>query len=237
MTELLSEVVEAHGGIGRWSSYKRLAAELSIGGHIWQQKRQPDLLDTMTSVMDLRQERVSMRRRSHPRHRMTFSSSRVTFEEADANVVESCYNPRSTFSNQSAETPWNEFQVAYFSSSAVWTSLVAPFLYTYPGFYSEELEPCEFEGEVCRRLRVTFPDSVVTHTREQIAYFGPDGLLRRCDNVIEVLDVRTVNRASAYKDFQGIRIPTVHEIFYDKQRTGEPSGALVQIRISDVSFS
>lgn len=237
MTELLAEAVEAHGGIGRWSEYRRLSAELSIGGAIWQQKRQAGLLDRMTSVLETHEEKVWMSRASHPRHRMTFSSGRVTFEEADADIVESCYNPRSAFRNQSAESPWNEFHVAYFSSSAVWTSLMAPFLYTYPGFESEELEPCEYEGEQCRRLRVTFPDSVVTHTREQIACFGPDGLLRRCDNVIEVLEIRTVNRASRYRNFQGIRVPTLHEIFYDDDRTGEPADLLVQIEICDAWFS
>jgi hypothetical protein len=237
MAELLAEAVEAHGGIGKWSRYRRLAAELSIDGEIWSQKRQPHLLNQMTSVMDLHEERVSMRRRTHPRHRMTFAASHVTFEEADTDIVESCYNPRGAFLNQSTDSPWNEFHVAYFSSSAVWTSLVAPFLYTYPGFTSEEIDPCEYEDESCRRLKVSFPDSVGTHTREQIAFFGPDGLLRRCDNVIEVLGARTVNRASAYRDFQGIRIPTLHEIFDDSERTGEPSEVLVRINVSEILLS
>jgi len=34
-------------------------------------------------------------------------------------------------------------------------------------------------GEQWRPLKVIVPDSIASHSREQVAYFGPDGLLRR----------------------------------------------------------
>ena len=37
------------------------------------------------------------------------------------------------------------------------------------------------------RLKVTFPDSVNSHTRQQISCFGPDGLLRRHDFTIDII--------------------------------------------------
>jgi len=39
------------------------------------------------------------------------------------------------------ETPWDDTDVAYFSSEALWTYLTVPFLYTYPGVVTEELIP------------------------------------------------------------------------------------------------
>jgi hypothetical protein len=39
--------------------------------------------------------------------------------------------------------------------------------------------PIEVDGETWRRLKVTFPDHIKSHTRQQISCFGPDGLLRR----------------------------------------------------------
>ena len=34
-------------------------------------------------------------------------------------------------------------------------------------------------GETWRRLNVTFPTRIITHSSKQVFYFGADGLLRR----------------------------------------------------------
>jgi hypothetical protein len=64
---------------------------------------------------------------------------------------------------------------------ALWTYLTQPFLYTYPGFAVQEIEPWEEDGEDWRRLKVIFPDTIASYTRAQVSYFGTDGLLRRHD--------------------------------------------------------
>ena len=38
-----------------------------------------------------------------------------------------------------------------------------------------------------RPLRVSFPNGIASHSREQISYFGPDGSLRRHDYRVEVM--------------------------------------------------
>ena len=40
---------------------------------------------------------------------------------------------------------------------------MAPFLYTWPGFETEELAPWEENGEVWRPLKITYPDSIASH--------------------------------------------------------------------------
>jgi hypothetical protein len=45
----------------------------------------------------------------------------------------------------------------------------------------------EAGGETWRRLKVTFPDDIKSHIRQQISCFGPDGLLRRHDFTFDVL--------------------------------------------------
>jgi hypothetical protein len=57
----------------------------------------------------------------------------------------------------------------------------------YPGFRTEEIEPWMESDESWRRLKVTFPDDIASHTREQVTYFGPDGLMRRHDYSVDVL--------------------------------------------------
>jgi len=49
--------------------------------------------------------------------------------------------------------------------------LTTPFLYTYDGFITEEISPIQVNGETWRRLKVTFPESVKSHT-----YSGPRNL-------------------------------------------------------------
>jgi hypothetical protein len=76
---------------------------------------------------------------------------------------------------------------AYFASEALWTYLTSPFLYTYPGFESEEIEPWHENGEEWRGLKVTFPDHIASHTKTQITHFGPNGLMRHRNYAVNIL--------------------------------------------------
>ena len=88
-------------------------------------------------------------------------------------------DPEASFEGQEQFTPWDDLHVAYFSGEALYTYFNTPFLCTYEGFSGEEILPIQVDGETWRRLKVTFPDSVKSHTKTQIFCFGPDGLLRR----------------------------------------------------------
>src|SRR6202041_539269 len=91
------------------------------------------------------------------------------------------------FAAHTQETPWDTLHAAYFNGYALWTYLTQPFLYAYPGFKTMELEPWEEAGETWRRLKVVFPEQIASHAREQVTYFGPDGLMRRHDYAVDVL--------------------------------------------------
>ena len=117
-----------------------------------------------------------------------FTPQRVASETEDGRLLEARDDPRSAFDGQRWETPWDDLHVAYFSSYALWTYLTIPFLYTCPGFVTEELPPWHEDGETWRPLKATFPNSVASHTREQVSYFGEDGLLRRHEYTVDVMD-------------------------------------------------
>ncbi|MEV5147162.1 hypothetical protein AB0L14_22815 [Streptomyces sp. NPDC052727] len=89
-------------------------------------------------------------------------------------------DPRASFPND-LHAAWDDLHVAYFAGYAMWTYLTSPFTFGSDGFKAVELSPVTVEAETWRRLRVTFPDHIATHCREQVFYFGPDGLLRRHD--------------------------------------------------------
>lgn len=41
MTDLLAEVLEAHGGVARWNAFSRVEATIVTGGKLWDLKGQP----------------------------------------------------------------------------------------------------------------------------------------------------------------------------------------------------
>jgi hypothetical protein len=117
--------------------------------------------------------------------------------------------------------------------------LNVPFLYKQDGFATEEITSIEVDGEVWRRLQVTFPDHIKSHTRTQISCFGPDGLLRRHDYTVDILGGATgLNYASGYRDVDGIVIPTKRRIYAfegNYQPVWDP--LLVRIDMGEITLS
>src|ERR1700736_6344959 len=174
MNDLLELAVEAHGGLKRWSQLTNVRASLSVTGKLWQLKAQPDVLKDIVIEAQLKLQQLTTQLIGKNR-RAVFTPDRVSIESESGIIEEARAEPRSAFQGQRLETPWDNLHVVYFNSYALWTYLTIPFLYTYPGFVTEELATWQENGEDWRALKVRFPDC----TREQISYFGPDGLLRR----------------------------------------------------------
>jgi hypothetical protein len=239
MNDLLEMAVEAHGGIKRWNEFNTLRAELSIGGAIWEVKQQPGLLSDKTFEIQTKQERLSITPFSSPGQSAVFVPSRQTLETSDGTIVESRDDPEASFAGQVRETPWDKFHVAFFASEALWTYLTLPFLYTYPGFACEEIDPWEENGEQWRRLKVTFPDRIVSHSKTQITHFGPDGLMRRHDYTVDILGGSTgANYSTNYRNFQGLMMPTTRRIYaYDEAMQKIPEPLLVSLDFGMLTFS
>ncbi len=238
MTELLDFAVQAHGGMERWRQLGSIRVAASITGAIWFVKGQGDALKDVVLTVDTRAERVVIDFPGQNR-RAIFTPSRIVIETADGTVIAAREDPEASFVGQQRETPWDDIHVIYFVGEALWTYLNTPFLYTRDGFATEEISPIEVDGETWRRLQVTFPDDVKSHTRTQISCFGPDGLLRRHDYTVDILGGATgLNYASAYREVDGIIIPTKRRIYAyegDYQPVWEP--LLVGIDMGEIAIS
>jgi hypothetical protein len=235
MSDLLTEAIEAHGGLDRWKQFGVLEASLSVGGAIWGFKGQPGLFDKVTFEIDLHQERVTVDGFSGE-GRLFFTPDRLMLETRDGRPLQSRDNPRVAFTGHGADTPWDRLHAGYFCSYALWTYLSSPFLYTQEGFETEEIDPWKEDGETWRRLKITFPPSVASHSRVQITHFGADGLIRRHDYSVDVMDGATgANYASDYREFQGIKVPTTRRVYaYDQNLRKIPEPLLVAIDIHNV---
>jgi hypothetical protein len=238
MSELLDLAVKAHGGLERWKRVKSVKVAASITGGIWYVKGKPDCLKDVVMTCDTQAERLVMDFPGQDK-RSIFEPERILMERVDGSVLEARYDPERSFDGHRRETPWDDVHVAYFSGEALWTYLTTPFLYTYAGFETDEIAPIQVEGETWRRLKVTFPDYVKSHTREQISCFGPDGLLRRHDYTVDILGGATgLNYASEYRDVDGIVFPTKRRVYAyegDYQIVKEP--LLVAIDMGEITLS
>jgi hypothetical protein len=239
MNDLLAFAIEAHGGLDLWNSFTALKAEVSIAGAIWDFKQQPRLLRDKVFEIQTHEEHLTITPFIAPDKRSVFVPDRLVLETLDGTVVETRDDPEAAFAGLSFETPWDKFHVAYFASEALWTYLTLPFLYTYPGFDSEEIEPWHEDGEQWRRLKVTFPDDIASHTKTQITHFGPDGLMRRHDYTVDILGgTPGANYSTNYRDFQGIMMPTTRRIYaYDGAMQKVPEPLLVSLDFGALTFS
>jgi hypothetical protein len=237
MNDLLSTAIKAHGGMDRWNKVTSVEITASITGAIWHVKQKPDILQSVVMTADTRSERLTTVFPGQDK-RSVFEPDRVVIERADGTPVKARDDPEASFAGQELNTPWDDIHVAYFSGEALWTYLNTPFLYARDDFATEEIAPIEADGETWRRLEVTFPDTVKSHTRKQIFCFGADGLLRRHDYTVDILGGGTgLNYATGYQNVEGIMFPLIRRVYAytgDYQRVPEP--VLVAIDIKDVKL-
>jgi len=217
MTEpLLEKVLDAHGGLGLWSGLTKITAHLSIGGPIWAAKGWADALVKETVEIETKTERSVFSPFTKPGLRSVFEvgPERVTIESAGGGVVERRVDPRRAFKGFIRYTPWDILHLGYFVGYGIWNYLTAPFVFTYPGVEAREIDPWDEAGQTWRRLHVTFPASIATHSPRQVFYFDADGLQRRMDYVTEILGSTLVGHYTAqHRSFGGLVVPTWRRVF------------------------
>jgi hypothetical protein len=186
MLVTLRRVIEAHGGLENWNKHKALSVDLVVGGMLWGLKGQAGKLERTNVTVGLGEGWASHHPFEPDNRRTRFSPDRVAIEDAQGKVLEELAAPRASFAGHALETPWTEPQVAYFAGYAMWTYLNLPFLVLHEGVEVEELPIWRENSEAWRPLRLTFPDTIATHSKVQTIYAGEDGLLRRHDYTVEI---------------------------------------------------
>ena len=237
MTPLLQIAIDAHGGLKRWEEVRTIVVSASITGAIWAIKGQPDYLDDIVMRVDTHRQHIVTEFPKQDK-RLSFEPDRISLEMPKGHISQERENPEASFGGQLRETPWDPLHVAYFQGEALWTYLNSPFLYAQPGFVTEEVSPIAVEGEQWRRLKVTFPDHIKSHTRIQYSCFGPEGLLRRHDYTVDILGGATgLNYAYDYRVVDGLQFFTKRRVYaYEGDYVPVPEPLLVSIDISRLTL-
>jgi hypothetical protein len=176
--------------------------------------------------------------RWHPWY-STWEPQRQTIETAAGIPTAERRDPAASFSGQTRQSPWDDLHVAYFVAQANWNYFAAPFVLARSDFLTQEVEPWHEDGQLWRRLLVTYPDHLVAHCRQQIYHFDDAGLLRRLDYTVDILGGGpAVHYPSAYRWFDGIRVPTRRRVHVrDADGSADRGPVSVAIDVDHVSFS
>ncbi|GAA4154908.1 hypothetical protein GCM10022217_12500 [Chryseobacterium ginsenosidimutans] len=238
MNNLLEFTIKAHGGLTHWNKFKNVSAHLNVDGMTWVRKQQPGILKDVNVSVEIEQQLVSFQSKDQ-KWKTFFDSQRIAAETDEGKSIEELLNPRQSFEGHTRETPWSRLQAFYFASYAIWIYFNAPFCFAHPDYEVTEIEPWEENGETFRRLQVTFPDYLVTHSRIQTFYIDKAGLIRRHDYNVEISE----NAAGAhylydYEEIQGIKFPTRRQVFIRNQdnTTIQPEPVLVLIDLSEITL-
>jgi hypothetical protein len=197
------------------------------------------VIDDVNVRVGLRREWASHSPFVEPGWRTSFEPHRVAIETSDGHVVEERLLPRDSFTDHGLDTPWDRLQLAYFAGYAMWTYLTTPFLFAMDGVSAEELPPWHENGEPWRRLKVTFPPGMATHSTVQTFYVGSDGLLKRHDYDADVLGgTPAAHYVHEYREISGILVPMKRRVV-GRQADGTPAAdpLIVTIDLSEVEFT
>ncbi|MGW3631732.1 hypothetical protein ACWD7F_16450 [Streptomyces sp. NPDC005122] len=239
MNELLTEVIEAHGGTGRWQELTQARATLVSGGDLFAIKGLPQDVTPRMMTVRLHEEYASVQPFGAHDQKTGFTAGRVSIEKLDGQVVAEREDPRSSFAGHTLETPWDPLDRAYFNGYALWTYLTTPFLLAMPGFTVTDIEPWREGDEVWPGLRAAFPPRIASHSAHQDFYFGPDRLLRRHDYHVDIAGgFAAAQYVYDHAEADGIVLPTRRRA-YRRDTDGRPllEQVMVSIDLSDVHFS
>jgi hypothetical protein len=202
MIDLLTSVLDAHGGVDRWARVDTPTARLSIGGPFWGRKGWPKIFGDQTTLeLDARRQHVVVTPFDGVDRRLVFDvdPERIVLHTNDGIAVDRRDDPRASFAGFQVTTQWDALQVGYFISYACWNSdyavevngdvLVAQYQY----------EPTTFQG-------LTLPTQRRVHRR------SPDGIADRSQTSI------TIDVADIAVDFHE-QLPSIEKVHRETSYT------------------
>lgn len=232
MSDLLELAIHAHGGRDRWNDVRELDVRVSLTGPMYTIKGQPPGMANVLMRVDTTAPAVEVSPFGGAGHVGHFRPERTMITDRSAQPVDTRDDPRASFAGHVLSSQWSSLQLLYFNSYAMWNYLCTPFLLARPGFALRELEPVQEGADRWRRLHVTLPADIPTHSAEQVFYFDERGLLQRVDYVTDVAGGVAAHYCYDHASFGGILFPTLRRVVRrtpDNASPAQPTAILIQI--------
>ncbi len=236
MNSMIDDILDAYGGPQRWADVAAISARKHFGGAIWDLKQVTGIVDDGDVSVWIHRQHTSLRPFTGADRSSDYTPSRVAIRHTDGRVIESMEDPRASFAGHTLETPWNALQLAYFTGYAMWTYLAEPVNLTLPGVVVERGEDWTEGDQVWRRLHVTYPDTVATHSPRQVLYVDDRCLIRRRDYQVDIAGGSpAAHYVSEFVCVDGIVVPARRMIYVrDEHNRPMPDQLVVSIELSDI---
>lgn len=217
---LIDEVIAAHGGLDAWRGTERIRLRARSGGLLLRTRAPGNRFADVEVEVAIGRRYAAARPFPEPGRRGVFEDGVVRIESDGGEVLESRTDPRPLFFGRSGlrrNFRWDALDLVYFAGYAWWNYLNHPLLLAGEGFTVVEGEPLRHGGEAWRRLDVTFPPGLDTHSPRQSFLYDGRLRLRRHDYVAEVVGrwARAAHMCDEHREVGGLLIPTrrrVHPI-------------------------
>jgi hypothetical protein len=209
---LLAEVLAAHGGLERWTAATAIAAQARFGGLL--RSRFPgNQMASVRVTADLETQHVRFDDFPNIGQRAIFDCGEVRIETSTGEPIQARHDPRSAFRGLSGlrrNFRWDPLDATYFAGYAWWNYLSMPRLLARDGVTVHEGKPWREASELWRRLDVTFPPDLHTHSTRQTLYVDGSGLIRRHDYIAEPVGrwARAAHYSDGHQTFGGLVFPT-----------------------------
>lgn len=206
MSNLLDTAIEASGGLAAWKAVSEIIVTGRLGGLVLRLHSEFD--DDPVREIRIATDRPQVMVIGYPSagKRGIFTGDSVRIETADGSqLLKQRQAPRTYFFtfpwSLRRKLYWDDLDVAYFTGYAVWNYFLTPYMFTFPGVHTEEIES-DVPGQ--RKLLVRFPESFHTHSQEQIFTFGEDGLLRHFHYGFDLLGkwAKVIHFCEGYRSFK-----------------------------------
>jgi len=215
-SELVALTVAAHGGARLWESAEEISVEVSSGGLAFSSKGQGRALRGVQARVSTRGQHVTLAPYPGPGERGVLREDGSVRIESDAGELISVReDAREACGHLRQRLWWDRLDILYFATQALWTYISTPFVFEREGYDVRELEPWSENGELFRRLAVTFPAGVHTHSREQVFHIDERGLIRRHDYTAEPISrlATAAHYCMDHETFDGLTIATRRRVY------------------------
>jgi hypothetical protein len=105
MNELLTKVLDAHGGLERWRTYNKVEATIVSGGGLFALKGALQDANPRRMTVWLHAERSSVTPYGAADQRTMFTPDRIAIEKLDGTVVAERFTPTDSFAGHEMHTP------------------------------------------------------------------------------------------------------------------------------------
>jgi hypothetical protein len=228
--DIVEQTVAAHGGLDLWESASEVSVQISSGGLAFASKLQGHAVRDVEARVSTRGQHVILAPYPRPAQRGVLDQDgTVRIETDEGELVETRENARARFRDLRHKLWWDRLDILYFATYAIWTYVSTPFVFTREDYQVVELDSWMENGEPWRRLAVTFPEHVHTHSRHQVFYIGTDGLIRRHDYTAEPIGgwAKAAHYCLDHRSFDGLVVPTHRRVYPRKPNNQRRRGPLL----------